>query len=467
MRILLKQSKRLVMGLSLMLGGTLAIPLQAQKAPDVETKKGKITIITKTIDSEGNKNVERIEKSFDTDAELESLENELDGRFDLSNGNEGMKIIKKVIITDEEVDDVRIDVQVDVDQEKKPFLGVQFKSDGEGVIVTDVIENSAAQKAGLQKNDRITQIGGAEIKAIPDLLKAINQFKVGDEISINYQRGETTQSAQATLGERPTPKWEQKWSFDTDKHIEHRHYFNGRSNYGSCKSENPCTQLSKMQGQAFLGVYINSSKNGGAEVTSIIESTGAEAANLKEADRIIKINRKKIASYHELVQEIKKHQPGDKVKVTYVRDGETKKVQATLSSLADAKPEKVKQLETLCEKENPEVKEPINDEPTVEPVQKEDKEDAAGQRVSDLEGVSLDLFPNPSQGIVNIKFEGQNAPLTISVLNVDGKEVYNEEVSDFGGTYNKQVDLSGNASGLYIINISQGEKTMSKQLVLE
>ncbi len=50
-----------------------------------------------------------------------------------------------------------------------------------------------------------------------------------------------------------------------------------------------------MQGQAFLGVYINSSKNGGAEVTSIIESTGAEAANLKEADRIIKINRKKIA----------------------------------------------------------------------------------------------------------------------------------------------------------------------------
>jgi serine protease Do len=59
------------------------------------------------------------------------------------------------------------------------------------------------------------------------------------------------------------------------------------------------------------GVYLNGIIAGGA----------AEAAGLKENDVIVKIDDTSVSTSAELQEQVSKHRPGDKVTITYIRDG--------------------------------------------------------------------------------------------------------------------------------------------------
>ena len=60
--------------------------------------------------------------------------------------------------------------------------------------------------------------------------------------------------------------------------------------------------------------------------------------------------------------------------------------------------------------------------------------------------------------IVNIRFEGKKAPLTINVVGLDGKAVYTQNIQNFDGNYNGQLDLSKYPSGVYLINLMQNDQ---------
>lgn len=70
----------------------------------------------------------------------------------------------------------------------------------------------------------------------------------------------------------------------------------------------------------------------------------------------------------------------------------------------------------------------------------------------------LKATPNkPFNGKISVKF---NAPekgnVTISILDVNGKELANEQIKDFQGDYLGQVDIKKAATGIYFIRVSQG-----------
>ena len=68
----------------------------------------------------------------------------------------------------------------------KPRLGVMIE-DNEGVIsVTEVIEDSAAAKAGLQSGDVINNVNGTDITSYEDLIKVIKE--ADEELNIEYER---------------------------------------------------------------------------------------------------------------------------------------------------------------------------------------------------------------------------------------------------------------------------------------
>ena len=81
-----------------------------------------------------------------------------------------------------------------------PELAEEMKlSSLDGVIVTHVIRNGAAEKAGLQRNDVITRIDGVRITGKGSFEEALSYYYPGDKIRIEYIRKNETRSAQLTL----------------------------------------------------------------------------------------------------------------------------------------------------------------------------------------------------------------------------------------------------------------------------
>ncbi len=71
--------------------------------------------------------------------------------------------------------------------------------------------------------------------------------------------------------------------------------------------------------------------NGGVIVVSIERGTGAENSDLQEGDIITKINDTEVADSAYLRYELYKYAPGDKITVTYLRDGKEHTTEVTLS----------------------------------------------------------------------------------------------------------------------------------------
>ena len=81
---------------------------------------------------------------------------------------------------------------------------------------------------------------------------------------------------------------------------------------------------------AMLGVTTEKAEQG-AEIQEITKESAAEKAGLKENDIITKIDDTKIEDPDDLSAAIKKHKPGDKVTVTYLRDKKEQKATAELT----------------------------------------------------------------------------------------------------------------------------------------
>ena len=68
-------------------------------------------------------------------------------------------------------------------------------------------------------------------------------------------------------------------------------------------------------------------------VPSILVGSPAETAGLVEKDIVIELDGTKINQTHSLTSLLDQHQPGDKVTLTVVRDGDSRDVQVTLGEL--------------------------------------------------------------------------------------------------------------------------------------
>ncbi len=102
----------------------------------------------------------------------------------------------------------------------------------------------------------------------------------------------------------------------------------------------------KKQKGSFIGVYptdltkdhreaLNYKGKDGVMLDGIVEGGPAEAAGLEAGDILIAIDKDKIGSMEDLRKALKSHKPGDKVKVTVVRDGKEKSNKLTLGEKPD------------------------------------------------------------------------------------------------------------------------------------
>jgi serine protease Do len=74
-----------------------------------------------------------------------------------------------------------------------------------GALIVTVVADSPADAAGLRENDIIIRFGGQEISNVADLVRAIRASEIGEEVEIDFVRGEDIKTTSARLIERPTP----------------------------------------------------------------------------------------------------------------------------------------------------------------------------------------------------------------------------------------------------------------------
>ena len=87
--------------------------------------------------------------------------------------------------------------------------------------------------------------------------------------------------------------------------------------------------FSEDENRAMLGV-VTEGNDKGAEIQSVTKESAAEKAGLKKGDIITKIGNTKIKSTDDVTEAIHARKPGDKVDITYLRDGKEQKVTAEL-----------------------------------------------------------------------------------------------------------------------------------------
>lgn len=75
--------------------------------------------------------------------------------------------------------------------DKKPMLGVRIEvsADNSGVLVTEIVDESVAQKAGLQKDDIIVKAAGLPTQTPKDLIRIIQQQAHGTWLPLIVKRG--------------------------------------------------------------------------------------------------------------------------------------------------------------------------------------------------------------------------------------------------------------------------------------
>lgn len=75
------------------------------------------------------------------------------------------------------------------------------------------------------------------------------------------------------------------------------------------------------------------------------------------------------------------------------------------------------------------------------------------------------VFPNPSEGMVNLVNSGETEMYQISVYDINGRLVAQEQVHMTTGA-NHEINLGGNAPGMYTVQFVSGRKTGVQKLII-
>lgn len=300
-----------------------------------------------------------------------------------------------------------------------------------GRYITNVIPKTAAEKTGLKPFDYLTGFNDVPFTKEDNMTNRLHQLQAGEKIKINFIRNGKARTRKVSLGAKGDGEKRQR-----------------------TREEDP-----------FLGVassHEKPPKNVSGVLVDVIECTTASAMGLMSSDVITAIDKIPMVDWHDLGAAIDNREVGDKIEVTYYRNGKIDKVKSAILSLAASK---------KCEDEQEEEEDMEVDMENVTQTEAEGMKAEKGidmPLVNNLEIERLNVFPNPTNGLFELRF---NLPAqgntSIRVFNVAGAEIYRNELGRFTGDFRDRIDIGDQMKGAYFIMIQQGERSISKKLILQ
>ena len=174
----------------------------------------------------------------------------------------------------------------DEDEKSRPMLGVYTENDDKGAKITDVVDESPAEKAGLKKGDIITKVGDKKIEDPSSLAETVGNNKPNTEIEITYLRDGKEQKMKVKLGERKSSGYKSfNYSFPNEEY-NFSGPGEGNNNFNFYYNKKPR-----------LGARIQDTEDGnGVKVLDVQEGSVADKAGLKKDDVITEIDGKQVKS---------------------------------------------------------------------------------------------------------------------------------------------------------------------------
>jgi len=84
-----------------------------------------------------------------------------------------------------------------------------------------------------------------------------------------------------------------------------------------------------------------------------------------------------------------------------------------------------------------------------------------------LLNTSLNVFPNPSNGNFRVEFQVEGLKnVTLRVSTLLGQEIYMSQPGNVSGEYREEIDLSNEASGVYVLQIITDENVVSRRITI-
>lgn len=79
---------------------------------------------------------------------------------------------------------------------------------------------------------------------------------------------------------------------------------------------------------------------------------------------------------------------------------------------------------------------------------------------------TLNIYPNPSNGLIRIDFGGDLTSSTFKIHNTLGQEVFSETINSSNQIDSRSIDLNGKEPGVYFLSIQSTTNSTTKKLIL-
>ncbi len=204
-------------------------------------------------------------------------------------------------------------------QELTPTLKRTLKvGDRTGLLISEVIEDSPAEEAGLEEEDVILEFDGKPVERVRELSRMVRRIEPGTKVKILLLRDGKEKEVEVTIGKLHRGK---PFTIAYDDNV--IRFIGGRPGLG--------VQVYDLNEN--LASYFGVKKHEGVLILEVLEDTPAEKAGLQSGDIITKIDGEKIRDAEDLVDLMEDYEEGDEVTVEYIRHGDRKTVKVELETV--------------------------------------------------------------------------------------------------------------------------------------
>lgn len=193
-------------------------------------------------------------------------------------------------------------------QNVTPVIAKQFRLPGHtGILVSDVLPNSPAKKAGMKRGDVILALNGQKVVDANDLRLRVSQISPGTDAELSIIRDGHRRNITVRVGELPA-KLSMMGGAEPEKSPSH--------------FDNVLNGIMVMDLNRDIRGQLNIPENTrGVVISSIAPGSLAEASGLKRGDVIEEINRHPVPTVRAYIRAARHIGRNENVLLTVVRDG--------------------------------------------------------------------------------------------------------------------------------------------------
>jgi serine protease Do len=196
-----------------------------------------------------------------------------------------------------------------------------------GVVVDEVDTQSPAAKAGLKKNDVITEFNGQRVEGAAQFRRLVRETPPGRVVQLTVWREGRAQQISATLGD-----WGDYWRDHVGGRLRERITTVMPRRDFDFSFRLPDVQLFSSPARPLLGIrtedlegqlgaYFGAPENEGVLVTHVNSGSPAEKAGMKAGDVIVKVNGRRVRNTSDLREGLRDARDKKMMPVAVIRKG--------------------------------------------------------------------------------------------------------------------------------------------------